>query len=151
MMEFLVVLIVVMIALGTLFFMLGYGALFLGAFSHNTKVSVVLLVMLGFSSVGFVYFDKPWYYALPFWFLPVIYAHIALPSNRNKKRAMFGFWLGLALFGGSLGLLGYTATQNADIKATIEKFKAKKAEKEQKAKEKALSVQKKSTDNQDNQ
>ncbi len=148
MMEFLVLLIVVAIALGTLFFMLGYGALFLGAFSHNTKVSVVLLVILGFSSVGFVYVGKPWYYALPFWLLPVIYAHIGLPNNRNKKRAMLSFWLGLALFGGSLALLGYTATQNADIKATIEKFKAKKAAKEKTAQEKALSVPQNNTETQ---
>ncbi len=143
MMEFLVVLIVVMIALGTLFFMLGYGALFLGAFSHNSKISVVLLIILGFSSVGFVYFNQPWYYALPFWLLPAMYAHIALPNNRNKKRAILGFWLGLTLFGGSLGLLGYTATQNADIKATIEKFKAKKAAKEQASKTLSLEQQNK--------
>ncbi len=64
---------------------------------------------------------------------------------------MLGFWLGLTLFGGSLGLLGYTATQNADIKATIEKFKAKKAVKEQKAKEKALSVKQQNKNKENNQ
>ncbi len=140
-MEFLVILVVIAISLGTLFFMLGYGALFLGAFSHNSRISVVLLIILGFSSVGFVYFDKPWYYSLPFWLLPVIYAHIALPLGRNKKLAIIGFWLGLSLFAGGIGLLAYTATQNADIKATIEKYKAKKAmkqvEKEKQAKQKA--------------
>lgn len=136
MMNFLVVIIVVTVALGTLFFMLGYGALFFGAFSRNNKISVIFLILLGFSSVGFVYVGKPWYYALPFWLIPVIYAHLALPRSRNKKRAVISFWLGIILFAGSLGLLGYVASQNADIQASINKFKAQKAAKEKVAESK---------------
>lgn len=126
MMNFLVLLLIVFIALGTLFFMIGYGALFLGAFSHSGKIAVILLIILGFSSVGFVYFGRPWYYALPFWLLPAAYAHFVLPPTRQKKRALLAFWLGVVFFVGSTGFLFYTATQNADIKATIEQLKNNK-------------------------
>lgn len=125
-MSIVVILLIIAIALGTLLFMLGYGALFFGAFSQNAKVGVIFLVLLGFSSVGFVYAGKPWYYALPFWLIPVIYAMAVLPKSRNKRRAVGAFFIGLLLFGGSFGVLAYTALENADIQATIEQFKSQK-------------------------
>lgn len=124
-MNIIVIILIIAIALGTLLFMLGYGALFFGAFSRNAKVGVVLLVLLGFSSAGFVYIGKPWYYALPFWLIPPIYSMFTLPSSQNKRRAIGAFFVGLLLFAGSFGILAYTAMDNADIQATMEKYKNK--------------------------
>lgn len=124
-MSILVILLIVAVAIGTLFFMLGYGALFFGAFSRSGKISVLLLVLLGFSSVGFVYIGKPWYYALPFWFIPPLYAIFVLPASKQKSRAVAAFFVGLLLFAGALGVFAYTAMENADIQATIQQFKEK--------------------------
>lgn len=126
MMNFVVLLLIITIALGTLFFMIGYGALFFGAFSHNTRVSLILLILLGFSSVGFVAAGWSWYYALPLWLIPVAYAHLGLPNSRSKRRAMWAFWGGLLLLLLSLGLITYVASENADIKATLEQFREQK-------------------------
>lgn len=124
-MSVLVILLIIAIAIGTLLFMVGYGALFFGAFSKNAKVGVTFLILLGFSSVGFVYAGKPWYYALPFWCIPPVYSMLALSPSRVKRRAVLAFFVGLALFCGSVGVLAYTAWGNADIQATLEQFKDK--------------------------
>lgn len=130
-MNILVILLVISIAMGTLFFMLGYGALFIGAFTQKKHVSVVLLIVLGFSSVAFVFLGQPWYYALPFWMIPPVYSHFSLPPSRTKKRAIGVFWIGVVLFAGSLGVLSYVAYQNADIRATLAQFKVHKDQQNQ--------------------
>lgn len=122
-MNVVVLILILAIALGTLLLMLGYGALFFAAFSKNAKVGVFFLILLGFSSVGFVYLSYPWYYALPFWLVPPFYAMVVLPASRNKHRAMIAFFLGLLLFLATLSLLFYTAWEYADLKATFEQFK----------------------------
>lgn len=125
-MNILVTLLIIGVALGTLFFLIGYGALFIGAFSSHKTYGVILLVVIGFSSAFFVMAGQPWYYALPFWFIPPIYAHFILPTGRNKKLAILSFWSGLLLFTVSLGAFAYPAFQNADIQATMEKIANKK-------------------------
>lgn len=127
-MSLLVVLLILLLSLGTLFFLVGYGALFFGAFSRNSRVSVALLILLGFSGVGFVAAGLPWYYALPCWLMPPIYAQLFLPAGKIKKRATMAFWGGLVLFAVGLGILAYTAQQNADIQATIQKIRDAKNE-----------------------
>ncbi len=127
-MNFLVTLLILGVALGTLFFLIGYGALFIGAFYRGKVIGLILLILIGFSSVFFVMIDSPWYYALPFWFLPPLYAHFVLPGGRNKKLAIISFWSGLSLFIASVSAFAYPAFQNADIQATIAKFKTKKAQ-----------------------
>lgn len=127
-MNFLVFLLVLVIALGTLLFMLGYGALFFSAFSTGKKSSLLWLVVLGFSSVGAVIIGKPWYYALPFWLIPVLFAQVQLPASRTKMRAMLAFWLGVVLLAAGGGVLGYSVYQNADLSATMEKYRENKTQ-----------------------
>lgn len=122
-MTFLVILLVLIIAIGTLLFMLGYGALFVAAFTQKKTVSVILLVLVGFSSVAFVFAGKPWYYALPFWFIPPLYAQFTLADSKIKRRAVQLFWAGVFLLAASLSFLFYMAYQNSDIAATLEQFK----------------------------
>lgn len=125
-MNIVVLILILAIALGTLLLMLGYGALFFAAFSKNAKVGVFFLILLGFSSVGFVYLGYPWSYALPFWLIPPFYAMVVLPPSRNKKRAMTAFFLGLLLFLGTLSLLFYAAWEYADLQTTLEQLKQAK-------------------------
>lgn len=95
--DLLVMLIVLLTALGSLFFLLGYGIMFVSAFGVNKKVGVVLLVVLAFSVVFFVWAGWPPYYVIPIWLIPPIYAQIIYEKTKLFKRAMGWFWLGLVL------------------------------------------------------
>lgn len=119
----LIILLILMLSLGTLLFLIGYGALFFGAFSHNNRISILLLILLGFSSVIMVMVGLAWYYALPFWLIPPFYALFALPAGQVKKRATQAFFVGLFLFIAGVSILAYIATKNADIRATLEQLK----------------------------
>ncbi|MPV85935.1 hypothetical protein [Ostreibacterium oceani] len=108
-MDFIAVLLVIVISLGTLLFFVGYGILFVSAFSFNLKFSVFWLVLLGFSSVLFLLIGYPWYFALPFWCLPPIAAQWMLPASRHKKLAIMAFWLGFLCLVAGLFVLFYSA------------------------------------------
>ncbi len=95
--DFLVMLIVLITALGSLLFFLGYGVMFVSAFGVNKKVGVLLLVVLAFSVVLFVWLGLPPYYVIPIWLIPPIYAQFIYEKNKLFKRAMLWFWLGLLL------------------------------------------------------
>lgn len=95
--DLVVMLIVASTAIGSLFFFLGYGIMFVSAFGVNKAIGAVLLVLLAFSVVFFVWAGLSPYYVIPIWFLPPIYAQIVYKKTKLFKRAMWWFWIGLVL------------------------------------------------------
>lgn len=89
--------IVICTAVGSLFFFLGYGVMFVSAFGLNKKIGVVLLVLLAFSVVFFIWAGLPAYYVVPIWFIPPIYAQLVYEKTPQFKKAMKWFWFGLLL------------------------------------------------------
>ncbi len=108
--------IIIAAGVGSLLLLLGFGTLFIAAFSKNKKVGTILLIIIGFSPVLLILLNQKAYYSAPIFLLPVIYSQFYLKKTKSLKKAMIWFWGGAILVSISLFSLNYFTLSKQKVK-----------------------------------